>query len=141
MRRIRDQGRPCVSIGKLHFRSAEDDNGFSAELAPMHIVDGIGGLASLLRWSDSEPANPRQWRMYASQSGVGESDYQDYDREVTRIAVEWLHEQAGREDAPWLLYVSYASPHPPFSVPQRLVDRSAPSTRRPCAASPLATSR
>jgi len=122
MHRVRDQGHTCVSVGKLHFRSAEDDNGFSAELAPMHIVDGIGGLPSLLRWSDAEPANPRQRRMYATQSGVGESDYQDYDREVTRLAVEWLQEQAGREHAPWLLYVSYASPHPPFSVPQRLVD-------------------
>ena len=122
MHRLRKQGHTCVSVGKLHFRSAEDDNGFSDELAPMHIIDGVGGLASLLRWSDGEPANPRQWQMYATQSGVGESDYQDYDREVTRLAVDWLREQPKREQSPWVLYVSYASPHPPFSVPQRFID-------------------
>ena len=88
----------------------------------MHIVDGIGGLVMLLRWSDSEPPQPGQWQMYAEQSGVGGSDYQDYDREISRLAADWLRQQAARQNRPWVLYVSYTSSHPPFSVPQRLFD-------------------
>jgi choline-sulfatase len=122
MRRIRDQGHTVVSIGKLHFRSTDDDNGFSREIAPMHIVDGIGGLPMLLRWSEDEPPQPGQWQMYATQSGVGSSDYQDYDREITRLAVQWLTEEAPKLAEPWVLYVSYTSSHPPFCVPDRLYD-------------------
>lgn len=122
MRRIRDQGHTCVSVGKLHFRSSEDDNGFSQEIAPMHIVDGIGQLVMLLRWSDDQPPQPGQWQMYATQSGVGGSDYQDYDVEISRLAIEWLRTEAAKQNKPWVLYVSYTSSHPPFSVPQRLYD-------------------
>ena len=122
MQRIRGQGHTCVSVGKLHFRSTEDDNGFSEEIAPMHIVDGIGGLVMLLRWSDSEPQQPGQWQMYSTQSGVGDSDYQTYDKEISRLAIDWLQNHAAQQDKPWVLYVSYTSSHPPFSVPQRLYD-------------------
>ena len=87
--RIRDQGHKVVSVGKLHFRSTDDDNGFSEERAPMHIVDGVGGLVMLLRWSDDEPQQPNQWRMYSEESKVGTSNYQDYDREITRLAMDW----------------------------------------------------
>ena len=37
------------SIGKLHFRSAEDDNGFTEEIEPLHVVEGIGDPASGIR--------------------------------------------------------------------------------------------
>ena len=122
MRRVREHGSRCVSIGKLHFRSSEDDNGFSQEIAPMHIVGGIGQLTMLLRWSDAQPLQPAQWQMYATESGVGGSDYQDYDREITRLAIDWLRNEAPQQQQPWVLYVSYTSSHPPFSVPQRLFD-------------------
>jgi choline-sulfatase len=120
--RIRDQGHTAVSVGKLHFRSTEDDNGFSQEIAPMHIIDGVGGLMMLLRWSDDEPVQSNQWRMYSTESKVGTSDYQDYDREISRLAIDWLTTEAARQDKPWVLYVSYTSAHPPFSVPQRFWD-------------------
>ncbi|MEM7403666.1 MAG: sulfatase-like hydrolase/transferase [Pseudomonadota bacterium] len=119
-KRIRDQGHTAVSVGKLHFRSTEDDNGFSEEVAPMHIINGVGGLVMLLRWSDEEPVQPSQWNMYREESKVGTSDYQDYDREISRLAIEWLREHALKQDKPWVLYVSYVSAHPPFSVPERL---------------------
>ena len=120
-RRLRDRGHTVVSVGKLHYRSNEDDNGFSEEIAPMHIVNGVGGLVSLLRWSDEEPAITRQWELYRTRTGVGTTSYQDYDREITRLAIAWLHEHAGAATTkPWVLYVSYPSAHPPFTVPQRL---------------------
>jgi len=121
-RRVRDQGHRAVSIGKLHFRSTEDDNGFNEELAPMHIINGVGGLLMLLRWSTEEPVQPGQWQMYSTESCVGSSDYQDYDREVSRLAIDWLENEAPKQDKPWVLYVSYPSAHPPFSVPQRFWD-------------------
>ena len=40
--RVLDAGHEVVSIGKLHFRSADDDNGFTDEVMPLHVVDGIG---------------------------------------------------------------------------------------------------
>ena len=66
-----EAGGTAVSVGKLHFRSTEDNNGFSKELAPMHIVGGIGGLTMLLRWSDEEPVQSNQWDMYTGESKVG----------------------------------------------------------------------
>lgn len=121
-RRVREQGHTAVSIGKLHFRSTEDDNGFSEEIAPMHIINGVGGLIMLLRWSGDEPKQGGQWKMYSTQSGLGTSDYQDYDREISRLAIDWLTNEAPKQSSPWVLYVSYTSAHPPFSVPQRFLD-------------------
>src|SRR5262249_37254661 len=40
--RLREAGHEVAAIGKLHFRSGDDDNGFSAEIMPLHINDGIG---------------------------------------------------------------------------------------------------
>ena len=47
---LRDAGHRVVSIGKLHFRGRPgDDHGFSEEIVPMHIVDGIGDVKGLVR--------------------------------------------------------------------------------------------
>src|SRR5271155_5335077 len=43
-RRLRDAGHKVASIGKLHFRGALDDNGFSEEVLPLHVLDGFGDL-------------------------------------------------------------------------------------------------
>ena len=120
--RVRDQGHTVVSIGKLHFLSGKIDNGFSEEQIPMHIVEGKGALIGLLRATD-EGVPPRTGpkAMY-DKSGVGEADYQRYDRQVTEHAIRWLRDHGARQDKPWVLFVSYASPHPPFAVPKRLMD-------------------
>ena len=121
MHRLRDAGADVVSVGKLHFRSSEDDNGFSQELAPMHILNAKGGVSTLLRWSDEEPVNRGQWELYLEQSGVGHTHYQEYDVEISRLATDWLTRHSRRKDRPWALFVSYVSPHPPFSVPKELL--------------------
>jgi choline-sulfatase len=122
MHRLRGAGADVVSVGKLHFRSSEDDNGFTQELAPMHILNAKGGVSMLLRWSDEEPVNRGQWELYLEQSGSGTSHYQDYDLEISRLAIEWLKQRKRQRDRPWALFVSYVSPHPPFRVPQELLD-------------------
>ena len=122
MHRLRDAGADVASVGKLHFRSTEDDNGFSEELAPMHILNAKGGVSMLLRWSDEEPVNHGQWELYLEQSGPGSTHYQEYDLEISRLAIDWLKTHAIKRDRPWALFVSYVSPHPPFTVPQELLD-------------------
>ncbi|MEZ5864020.1 MAG: sulfatase-like hydrolase/transferase [Geminicoccaceae bacterium] len=118
MRRLRDQGHEVVSVGKLHFRATEDDNGFSEERLAMHILNGKGGVSMLLRGFDGEPVNKGQFELYMERSGVGEAPYQPFDREITESAIEWLAERRRRGgDKPFVLFVSYPSPHPPFSVP------------------------
>jgi len=122
MHRLRDEGHRVVSIGKLHFRSTDDDNGWTEEISPMHVVGGVGGLIGLLRWNDEEPSRKAQWRLYTEETGAGDTKYQVYDREIATRAVHWLREHARDRSKPWCLYVSFVSPHPPFTVPARLLD-------------------
>ncbi|MCP5149739.1 MAG: sulfatase-like hydrolase/transferase [Ectothiorhodospiraceae bacterium] len=122
MRRVRDQGHRVDSFGKLHYRSSEDDNGFTTETDPMHILGGKGGVSMLLRGYDDEQVNVGQWELYADRSGVGTTHYQDFDARVADQAIAWLEANARASGKPWVLHVSFPSPHPPFSVPQRLWD-------------------
>ena len=119
--RIRDAGHEVTAIGKLHFRSSDDDNGFTEEIDVMHIVDGKGALSTLLRATqDGVPRRKSHLAIYQD-SVVGEAEYQVYDRRITGHAIDWLNLH-GQQDNPWVLLVSYPSPHPPFRVPQRFWD-------------------
>jgi choline-sulfatase len=109
--RLRDAGHEVVSIGKLHFRSAEDDNGFSEEIMPLHINDGIGDPMGWLR--DPLPVRKATLRL-ARDAGRGDSSYQDYDTKITGAAVAWLKAHAGRSGKPWCLFVSLVCPHFPL---------------------------
>ncbi len=116
--RIRDQGHEIAAIGKLHFRSSDDDNGFTEEIDVMHIVEAKGALISLLRATQDGVPRRESHRAIYEDSVPGEADYQVYDRRVTGRATEWLRAHGDQEE-PWVLLVSYASPHPPFKVPAR----------------------
>lgn len=122
MHRLRGQGHEVTAIGKLHYRSTKDDNGFTKEIVPMHIVDGVGGLVGLLRGFDEEPVRSGNWEMYAVEIGVGETSYHQYDRQITDKAIEWLERRKPNPKKPWILCVHYGSAHPPFKVPKRLLD-------------------
>jgi choline-sulfatase len=113
--RLRDAGHRVVSIGKLHYRSTEDDNGFSEEIIPMHVVDGQGDLLGLIR--DDMPKRGAAWKM-ARMAGPGESAYTFYDREIAARAQIWLREEAPKNrDKPWALFVSFVAPHFPLTAP------------------------
>jgi choline-sulfatase len=122
--RLREQGHNVTAVGKLHYRSSEDDNGFTEEILPMHLHEGKGAIKNLLRGYDNEPpkGDASFWKLYIERSTVGTTHYQDYDRSITARAVEWLKKNAGGNGKPWVLYVSYISAHPPFTVPQRFWD-------------------
>ena len=114
-RRIRDHGNRVVSIGKLHFRSTADDNGFSEEILPLHVLDGVGDLIGMLR---EPPAKRGSMPALAKSAGPGESSYNDYDTDITEAACRWIAERAKNcGDKPWALFVSLVRPHFPLTAP------------------------
>ncbi len=118
---LQAEGMDVVSIGKLHYRSIEDDNGFSEELIPMHVVGGVGWLLGLMR----KPLAPYEGAPaeLAEQVGSGESPYVAYDRDVLKLALDWLDRQSKRSQKPWVLFVSFVSPHFPLIAPVEFYDR------------------
>ena len=113
---LRDRGHRVVSVGKLHFRSTEDDNGFSEEIIPMNVVDRKGDLYGLLRGDDMPPRQDGE--KLEAMAGPGESEYTWYDREIASRAQIWLREEASKHrERPWVLFVSFVAPHFPLSAP------------------------
>src|SRR5213592_4497446 len=124
--RLRDAGHEVTAIGKLHFRSAEDDNGFTQEIMPLHVVDGIGDPMGWLR--DPLPVRKAALRL-ANDAGRGNSSYQDYDDRITAAAVDWVKARAAaRGGKPWVLFVSLVCPHFPLIARPEWYDRYADAT-------------
>src|SRR4051812_592796 len=122
MKRLRDAGNNITGIGKFHFRNVDDDNGFSEEIAGMHIAEGVGELIGLLRGSDEEPVRPGLWDLYTRRTGVGEETaYQAYDRRITGHTIDWIRKRGRDPDKPWALCVHYVSAHAPYTVSQELL--------------------
>jgi choline-sulfatase len=127
--RLRARGHEVVSIGKLHFRGAPgDDHGFTEEIVPMHIIEGIGDVKGLVR--DDIPTRKGGDKM-ARLAGPGESPYTVYDRDIAARAQIWLHDAAQRaHEKPWVLFVSFVAPHFPLTAPPewyyRYIDRDLP---------------
>ncbi len=121
MHRLRDAGHMVVSIGKLHFRSGDDDNGFGEEHLPMYLAnEGRGWPQGLVR---RPLPNFPEARSMAAHCGSGESDYTAYDRQITEEACKRLTDIARqRPDKPWSLFVSFVSPHYPLLAPQEFFD-------------------
>jgi choline-sulfatase len=110
--RLQENGNPCVSIGKLHFRSTDDANGFDEEIIPLHVVDGIGDVVGLIR--DDVPPRKAALKL-AADAGRGDSSYQRYDDQIIEAAVAWLKRKGDeRGGKPWALFVSLVCPHFPL---------------------------
>jgi choline-sulfatase len=123
--KMRDAGRKMSSIGKLHFRSTEDDNGFSEEIRPLHVRNGLGWVQGLLR-DDMDMFDASG---FASHIGPGDDPYTQYDRAVCDQTLDWIKTQAETAaDAPWGLYVSFLRPHYPLTCPPEFYDLYDPET-------------
>ena len=124
MHRLREQGHHVTAIGKLHYRSEDDDNGFTQEILPMHLHEGKGAVKGLLRGFDAQkPKEPGvMMGLYDDLSKEGDTHYQDYDRQITEQAIAWLREHQPENGKTSVLVVSYISPHPPFTVAKRFLD-------------------
>ncbi len=117
MHRLRDKGHEVVSIGKLHYRSAADDHGFSEEILPMYLAnEGRGWPQGLFRKPMAEFSETAE---LAAGIGPGESSYTRYDRDITAASVDWLKRRVDQDTLkPWVLFVSFVCPHFPLSAPQ-----------------------
>lgn len=131
--RLTAQGHEVTTIGKLHYRSEEDDTGFPDQRLAMHVVDGVGDVFGLLR-KDS-PVRPGSVRRPVQEAGPGNSEYIRYDRAIAAEAEGWLRERAvgaGGKTAhgkkPWALFVSFVNPHFPLTVPQEYFDLYPPES-------------
>ncbi len=106
--RLRSQGLRADSIGKLHFSGRGNDHGFSQEIDPLHVVEGVGDILGSVR--DDPPL--RNKRPGVLEAGPGDSTYLQYDAQRRR-ACEWLAAHS-QDDKPWALFLSFVCPHPPY---------------------------
>lgn len=111
---LSDSGRPCVSIGKLHFRDAACDVGFDEQILALHVKDGIGDATSLLR---RDPMKRSGSKALSQMTGKGISPYDAYDRSVTDAAIEWIKRNGDKSG--WTLFVSLVMPHFPLNAPDK----------------------
>ena len=119
---LQDQNTPVESVGKLHYRSDEDDAGFDREHIPMQVHDGIGMVWGSIR-EEEKRVYYKDVRMMGDYVGPGESSYTKYDSAVTARARSWLEDKAASEDEkPWCLYVGLLAPHHPLVSPQEFFD-------------------
>lgn len=117
--RLSAQGHEVVSVGKQHFRSTEDDYGFTEEALPMHLHLGMGDLVGCQR----NPPEPRTgMHRLAIDVGPGESPYTRQDRKVAEYAADWIATKASACDKPWAMTVGFILPHFPLFAPQEFYD-------------------
>ena len=114
---LRDNGVRVASVGKLHFKTSLTDNGFDPELLPLHVVDGIGWMPSLLRRDPLDFDSSS----FANDVGPGESSYSRYDKRVEKQTRQWLNDPTNT-DSPWVLFCSLVSPHYPLRSPDAFFD-------------------
>ena len=124
--KLQARGIRCDSIGKLHYRLESDPTGFDKQHIPMHIKDGVGMLHLSIRqqFPDFTPPPKKKGGGAAGivlNAGRGESEYTRYDRRVAQLACDWVRDAATRDD-PWVLFVSFVTPHYPLIAPDEFFD-------------------
>ncbi len=116
--RLQAAGHRVDSIGKLHYRSVRDEDGFSERIVPLNVVDGVGDVMGAIR---EQPPQRTGMRNGVVEAGPGNSTYLDYDVEIGNRAIDWLRSRAEAPDPkPWMLFCSFVCPHPPFIAPPDL---------------------
>ena len=115
---LRRQGHTVASVGKLHFQSAANDNGYDPEILPLHVFNGYGWLMGLLRQNPP----PFDSSGFAGGVGRGGSNYSEYDARIGAAACQWISEVGAGQDRPWVLLVSFVSPHYPINAPDAFYD-------------------
>ncbi len=118
--RLIAEGHRCESIGKLHYRSEEDDDGFSRHHLPLNVAEGVGDLLGAIRADAPQRPGARRGIIEA---GSGTSSYLEFDEQIAAEAEGWLQQAAEQPDEqPWMLFVSFVCPHPPYVAPPELFD-------------------
>jgi len=115
--RLQQNGIRVESIGKLHYRNERDPTGFDAQHVPLHVKDGLGMVQLSIRKQFPDFVRPKAGRTSIVEGAAsGESEYTQYDRKVSEIACDWLRANEDTKE-PWVLFVSFVTPHYPLVVP------------------------
>ncbi|HWV80129.1 MAG TPA: sulfatase-like hydrolase/transferase [Hyphomicrobiaceae bacterium] len=118
---LQQTGHRVDSIGKLHYRNAEDPTGFDHQYHPMHIYGGYGMVWGALR--DGKADFSDRAHVMMNPIGPGTSKYNIYDDRIATEAENWIARAAGeKHDRPWVLYIGFVAPHFPLTVPQDILD-------------------
>jgi choline-sulfatase len=117
-----EAGHQVVSFGKIGYLRANSSNGFSREFLPIHNLNGLGWMGGLLRDPVYIPDDAVEAQEFANHIGCGESDYTKYDRAVCDTACAWLRANGDSQDRPWVMFVSFISPHYPLIAPKEFYD-------------------
>ena len=114
-------GHRVDSIGKLHYRNAEDPTGFDRQYHPMHIYGGYGMVWGALRGGEVDFTERSHVMM--DPIGPGTSNYNIYDDRIATEAENWLADAAAHPpERPWVLYLGFVAPHFPLMVQQDILD-------------------
>jgi choline-sulfatase len=117
-----EAGHQVVSFGKIGYLRANSSNGFSREFLPIHNLNGLGWMGGLLRDPVYIPDDAVEAQEFANHIGCGESDYTKYDRAVCDTACAWMRANGDSQDRPWVMFVSFISPHYPLIAPKEFYD-------------------
>lgn len=104
----------AISIGKLHFLDDQAPTGFSEQINPLNVVNGVGDLLGLIR--QELPVRKGAANM-AKDVGSGETTYSNYDKKIAEDAKKWISNRK-KTDKPWVLFVSFVCPHFPLIAPE-----------------------
>ena len=109
------------SIGKLHYRAQDDDDGFDQKHIPMMVYKGVGMVWGSIRREHERKT--RDQRMLGEYIGPGTSNYTDYDEAVVSQTIKWLENKSkDNNKKAWCLYVGLVAPNFPLVVPQEFYD-------------------
>lgn len=118
MHALREHAVQIDAVGKLHFRSDADDNGFSQSYNTMNVVEGFGDVAGCLR----DDVSIFDKRMGVIQAGAGNSSYIEYDHRNAEIAAQLITSKS-QNSSPWVLFWGVALPHPPNKAPNQFFEK------------------
>ena len=124
---LQAEGIAVESIGKLHYRAAEDPAGFDVEHIPMMVANGVGMVWASIRREGERLMRDR--RMLGEYIGPGHSKYTKYDEAIVQRTQDWLNERKSC-DEPWCLFVGLVAPHFPLVVPSEFYEMY-PTERMP----------
>jgi choline-sulfatase len=117
---LKENGASATSIGKLHFRNETDDTGFEEQIIPMHVVGGHGDARGCIKRPMTPPVAESKTM---TDCGPGDSPYLQYDHNIAEKACKWLRAQAANPNKdPFVGFVSFVCPHPPYIAPQEFYD-------------------
>ena len=118
---LQKKGVSVESIGKLHYRAQEDNDGFDVKHIPMMVYKGVGMVWGSIRRENERKT--RDQRMLGEYIGPGNSNYTDYDEAVVKESINWLENKSNESNPdPWCLYIGLVAPHFPLVVPQEFYD-------------------